>query len=161
MGDAEAIEHVMRISAESYDDAGVFACSDINPYFLGWSLKGMMKVSYDAEEKKAIVKKGQAALYDADGNFEILDYPTSYMNNPYLYSDYILPRPVTLGDINDNGSIDATDALLALQHSVQLTTLEGDRFTAADVNRNGTVDASDALLILQHSVDLIDEFPNG
>lgn len=68
---------------------------------------------------------------------------------------------VVLGDINEDGSIDASDALLALQHSVKLTTLEDDRFTAADVNKNGTVDATDALLILQYSVKLITEFPQA
>ena len=66
---------------------------------------------------------------------------------------------IQYGDINGDGSIDASDALIALQHSVRLTTLEGNRFTTADVNQNGTVDASDALYILQYSVKLIDTLP--
>ena len=159
MGDKEAVAHVMRISADTFDDSGVFDCSDINPYFLGWSLKGMMNIQYDQDDMKTIVKKGQSALYDADGNVEILDYPTAYMNNPYFYSDYILERPIVYGDINGSGTIDASDALLALQHSVHITTLEGDAFTAADVTNDGSVDATDALNILQYSVELIDHFP--
>ena len=159
MGDQEAVAHVMRISAESYDDSGVFDCSDINPYFLGWSLKGMMNVQYDQDDLKTIVKKGQSALYDADGNVEILDYPTAYMNNPYLYSDYILEKPIVYGDIDSNGKVDATDALLALQHSVHITTLDSDAFKAADVNLDNKVDANDALGILQFSVGIVDELP--
>ena len=62
------------------------------------------------------------------------------------------------GDIDNGGKIDAADALLALQHSVKLTTLEGTKATAADVTRDGTIDAADALKILQFSVDLIDKF---
>ena len=72
-----------------------------------------------------------------------------------------LNSSVTLGDIDEDGNINASDALRALQHSVELITLEGDPFTAADVNRNSVVDAADALLILQYSVDLITEFPSA
>ena len=63
------------------------------------------------------------------------------------------------GDIDDNGSIDASDALEALQHSVHLRTLTGDSLKRADVDGSGQVDASDALYILQHSVELITDFP--
>ena len=63
------------------------------------------------------------------------------------------------GDLDGNESIDATDALRALQHSVRLITLESTQALAADVNADESIDAADALLILQHSVDLIDKFP--
>lgn len=70
------------------------------------------------------------------------------------------PAPaITYGDLNGDGSINASDALLALQHSVKLITLEDDVFTAADVDKSGKVDASDALCILQYSVRLIDALP--
>ena len=62
-----------------------------------------------------------------------------------------------LGDINVDGSINAQDALMALQHSVGLVRLES--FDTADVDCNGQVNASDALLILQKSVGLIIDFP--
>ena len=67
---------------------------------------------------------------------------------------------ITYGDINHDGRADASDALLVLQHSVELVTLRDAEFTAADVNLNGVVDASDALLILQYSVGLIDRLPH-
>lgn len=66
---------------------------------------------------------------------------------------------IVYGDVNGDGNINASDALLALQHSVKLTTLEGDIFTAADVDQNDKVDATDALYILQYSVKLIDTLP--
>ena len=65
----------------------------------------------------------------------------------------------TLGDANEDGEINASDALLALQHSVKLTELKDAVFSAADVDESGVVDATDALFILQYSVKLIDKFP--
>ena len=75
------------------------------------------------------------------------------------YDEYASRSSVVFGDINLDDSIDAQDALLALQHSVRLTDLRGNVFYAADVNDDQQVDASDALMILQYSVQLIDRFP--
>ena len=61
--------------------------------------------------------------------------------------------------IRDSQSVDASDALLALQHSVELIALEDEPLYVADVNQDDRVDAADALLILQKSVQLIDHFP--
>lgn len=63
-----------------------------------------------------------------------------------------------MGDVNDDFAINASDALLVLQHTVSLCTLEGDVFLCADVSGDGTVDASDALRILQYTVGLISSF---
>ncbi len=67
--------------------------------------------------------------------------------------------PITYGDVDGNGKVDAADALKALQHAVKLITLEGDDFTAADVSGDDKIDATDALLMLQYTVKLIDKFP--
>lgn len=74
------------------------------------------------------------------------------------YNDIQAKPTYTLGMVNDDEEINASDALLVLQHSVKLITLEGDAFLAADVNQDGTIDANDALRILQYSVKIIDAF---
>ncbi len=66
-----------------------------------------------------------------------------------------------LGDVNNDGGIDAADALLALQHSVTLTTLKRDTFERSEVSGDDIIDAADALLILQHSVALLSVFPRN
>ena len=66
---------------------------------------------------------------------------------------------VVYGDVNGDGDVNASDALLALQHSVKLLTLDGAQAQAADVNADREINAADALLILQYSVKLIDRFP--
>ncbi len=53
-----------------------------------------------------------------------------------------------LGDINTDGSVNAADALLALQSAAQINTLEADQVVAADVNKDNAVSAEDALQIL-------------
>lgn len=56
------------------------------------------------------------------------------------------------GDVNGDGKVDATDALLALQDSVKLTQLDDVQRAQADLNGDGRVDAADALKMLQKSV---------
>ena len=75
-----------------------------------------------------------------------------------------LQLPVTaaaaeMGDVTQDGHINAADALVALQASVGLTTLTAEKTALADVDGNGNVNAADALLILQYSVGLIRRFP--
>ena len=62
--------------------------------------------------------------------------------------------PYTLGDVNQDESIDALDSLTVLQASVDLISLTSTEFSAADVNADGRVDALDALAILQKSVGI-------
>lgn len=62
------------------------------------------------------------------------------------------------GDMDDNGSVDASDALVALQVSVRLTTPNKAANRAGDVNGDGMINAMDALLMLQYSVKLISGF---
>lgn len=57
-----------------------------------------------------------------------------------------------LGDVNGDGKVDASDALLALQDSVKLSELSEEQRQKADMNGDGRVDASDALAMLQDSV---------
>ena len=77
------------------------------------------------------------------------------------FDEYNSMPDVTFGDINSDGKIDASDALLALQHSVKLITLSETEALAADVTADNQINASDALMILQCSVQLIstEDFP--
>ena len=64
----------------------------------------------------------------------------------------------TLGDIDGDGNIDITDALIALRVSAQITTLDTKETKAADVNTDGFVDIKDALLLLRYSAKIITSF---
>ena len=73
------------------------------------------------------------------------------------YERYYNDSLVTLGDVNDDKKIDATDALWVLQHSVDLRTLTDREKQAADVNKDGKINPADALRVLQYTVGLISE----
>lgn len=64
------------------------------------------------------------------------------------------------GDADRNGTVDVTDALLVLQHSVGKIVLEPALCLSCDVNVSGTLTVTDALFILQRSVNKIDKFDN-
>lgn len=116
------------------------------------------KENYQAKQKLAA--NAQAAVTELVDTYGegILVLVGNY--DTYLaVLDKIAGFAYTLGDINEDGEKNAADALLALQHSVKLTTLKDGQFSAADVDENGDVNASDALYILQHSVKLIEKFP--
>ncbi len=64
----------------------------------------------------------------------------------------------SLGDVNGDGDVDATDARLALRAAAKLDTLSGTQLLAADVNGDGIVDATDARTILRVAAKL-EELP--
>lgn len=73
------------------------------------------------------------------------------------------PRPTIsgnlLGDLSDNGVIDATDALEILKGVVSIHKFTEVDLATGDVNGDGEVAALDALLVLQKVVGMIGKFP--
>ena len=78
-------------------------------------------------------------------------------------SDIIYIRRVSsavkFGDTDGDGEITVTDALLALQSSVNKIALDDDAQKRADVDGDGKITVTDSLLILQKAVNKIDVFP--
>jgi len=65
-------------------------------------------------------------------------------------------RSVALGDVDKNGTVQAADASIVLQHVAGLTTItDAAALYAADASKNGTISAFDAALILQAAAGLI------
>ncbi len=69
------------------------------------------------------------------------------------------PVEVKYGDVNDDGSVNAEDALWVLQAAVSKRTLTEEETLAADVDGNETLNAVDALMILQKAVEKLEKFP--
>ena len=66
--------------------------------------------------------------------------------------------PYTLGDVDNNGKIQAVDALAVLRHDAKIETLDDTASLAADVDCDGKVKAVDALAILRYVAKIIDHF---
>ena len=56
------------------------------------------------------------------------------------------------GDVNQNGEITVTDALLALQNTVGKNELSKVQTLSGDMNGDGKISVDDALVILQMTV---------
>jgi len=111
---------------------------------------------------------------DSSGSVSFSAYPSSLADGAYrvylVGSDRAFTEasplatfsyyaPYVLGDVNEDGRIDTSDALLVLQHIVKNVTLTGNKFSAADVAATkGVIDTSDALRILQYIVKNISTF---
>ncbi len=76
-----------------------------------------------------------------------------------------LGKAAYYGDVNEDGAVNAHDALLVLQYAVEKTTLSNQQLTAADVSGDllmaayADVNALDALLILRYGVARLNAFP--
>lgn len=64
-----------------------------------------------------------------------------------------------LGDVDHNGAVAATDALLVLRYLVGLVSLDESQLALADVDGSGRISTIDAVYILRHAADLIQKFP--
>ena len=65
------------------------------------------------------------------------------------------PPQIMPGDVSGDGSVDVTDALLALRCAMGIVQLEGDALTAGDINGDGYVRVEDALTILRLAMGII------
>ena len=118
-----------------------------------------------------IVYIGQQAA-DANGTVAFTAYPQALGKGSYriflLGGDQTLNSgpaasfqayvPYTLGDVNDDGTIDSADALEALLFFVESKTPTETERLAADVNKDGTIDSYDALQMLRYFVEEIHSF---
>ena len=66
---------------------------------------------------------------------------------------------VQYGDVDENGTVNAQDALLILRYSVGKITLFHCPTLAAEVDRIPNINAKDALLVLKYTVGKIENFP--
>ncbi|NQT24669.1 PKD domain-containing protein [candidate division KSB1 bacterium] len=116
-----------------------------------------------------------------DGNTSSEQHPFNTYQNPGLYSvslaatgpfghdievktDYIeVVPPIYLGDINGDGLVNSTDALIILSCDVGLF-LHIDycyNMPCGDVNLDGEVNSTDALIIISHDAGMEVPFPVG
>ena len=73
--------------------------------------------------------------------------------------DYFVSPPECMpGDLDGNGEVTVSDAIIALRCGMGLTELTGPQLAAGDIDSNGAVDVSDAIMILRRAMGIIDGF---
>lgn len=120
--------------------------------------------AYTITEDSILYIDQTAATGNGDGTatIEFDVYPSSIQDSVILITGVndgplvaaIVNAKYILGDVNGDGRIGIGDALMILQHIVEITALDDNQLLAADVNNTGSVTIGDALLILQHIVGI-------
>lgn len=73
----------------------------------------------------------------------------------YTVSGAVEIPSFTIGDINNDGIINASDAIMVMRHALGSSILTGTALLAADVDGNGSVTASDALAIMRIAIGMM------
>ncbi len=124
-----------------------------------------MKPQMDAMKKltdtfiySSDIKNGNFYFMVANGGTHAWNWINQYIYNvlPDLFQD----EPVqVLGDLNGDGSVDATDYAALKMHLLNAAPLTGDALKNADVDRSGKVDAIDFSLVKMYLLRIISSFP--
>ncbi len=85
-------------------------------------------------------------------------YAETYANENNIKIDFISP----MGDVDENGVVDANDAVIILKYVAHNIELTDEQFLLGNINGDEYVDAEDAVLILKyvaHNIELEDVIP--
>jgi len=77
-----------------------------------------------------------------------------YLNGPSVVTD-------VLGDVNQDGLVNSTDALIVLSADADMDTSDSCPMNCGDANGDGAVNSTDALLILSFDAGMSVPFPVG
>ncbi|MCQ6560478.1 COG1470 family protein [Paenibacillus mendelii] len=102
-----ALADVMSAVGHYFGDTGLCGCSDINPYFLGFSLKNA-GLTDGLGDTRYPLKLWEYAKYDAGGMTVLLN-PTAYVNNPYYPAEERNRGLTLLGERNLGGWLTQVD----------------------------------------------------
>ncbi len=105
------------------------------------------------------IKNGNFYFMVANGGTHWWGYINQYIYNilPDLFQDVVEPVQ-TLGDLNNDGSVDATDYALLKKHILNITPLTGNALINADVDKNGEVNALDFAVMKKYLLGIITTF---
>jgi uncharacterized repeat protein (TIGR02543 family) len=96
----------------------------------------------------------------ANGSGSTFTASTPVTANITVYAQYTTEGGI-LGDVNGDGLVNSTDALIILSCDVGLDTSEFCPMNCGDVNGDGLVNSTDALIILSYDVGISVPYPVG
>ncbi len=122
---------------------------------------GKIEVSIDAPKNsdgsKCTVLRGESDGTFTDMKATFKDGKLTFMTDHF--STYVVvENKIKLGDVNGDGKINVTDAILILRYNAEIETLTGSQKAAADVTGDKQVNTKDAIDILRYDAQLITDF---
>ncbi|MDP8323185.1 MAG: agmatine deiminase family protein [Candidatus Stygibacter australis] len=133
-----------------------------------WNFEPMTNIEADNWEASVNLPSAsddfQYYIHAQDVEGYTIDHPLAAAFDPH---EFALLQMINLGDLDENGAVEAFDAAILLQYVVGFDPLpeldplpwELARLMAADVDGSSDIDSYDASLIMQYFVGLISEFP--
>lgn len=124
-------------------------------YYLRWLSNDIMSATTDHNFTETVV----APTY-TEGGYTLYTCPCGHTEQGAFTTPIpsATGEPVMLGDVDENGKVEANDALLTLKQVVKLIELTERQKIAANVVKDDEVKADDALLILKYVVKLVNKF---
>ncbi len=116
----------------------------------------------ESGERLRLALEKANATYDRNPPATLLEVTDALieLNTAMRELELLPPILFDLGDVDENGEIDSTDARLTLQYAVGKIGATKLNVALANVDGKNEVDSTDARLILQYAVEKIPAFPS-
>ncbi len=118
---------------------GIDGSNDRNVYTLTDTSNGYL-YGFVENDKKFY---GEIKKRSTDDSGQRIELPIEY------------PKTVLRGDIDNNGEVTVSDAIMVQKHIVNIITLSGDSLIAADVDNSDDISVADAILIQKLVVGIV------
>lgn len=144
--------HQLQINLATNGEDGFNSIFDISNTKAGWHTYSI---------KTASIPKTDDADWTNINTIRITWFNLAQISDTtsFVIDNIYVTNEIPYGDIDKNGSKNATDALQALKSSVGSISLSSKQKTLADVSGEGNITAWDALLILKYAVGSSKSFP--
>lgn len=122
------------------------------------------KVIYTTDGSEPSYESGTAVVITSDMTIKaiavkldaVASAVTSAEYTVKVYVDTSAEPAHTLGNVNNDGKIDITDATLIQRYAAELEELDDTQLLAADANGDGKVNIADATMIQNYIAEIID-----
>lgn len=120
-----------------------------------------LETAYYDESTHSMVKSGNKHYNQNAGG--MFNYMADWMQgrsawlSEQFYPDYIPPK-YTLGDVNNDGTINVDDATLIQKYSAEMEELSEIQLLAADTTKDGVINIDDVTAIQKYIANIIKEF---